>query len=149
MCLRNQEYFQKLGDIATAQKFGKYCMESKKDLNMIQVRKQNNDSIPSYKIETRTFTIVMVNTEVSVDQLQVELIKAFEISAAKPDTEVYARVEFPFPSDKPQVKKTRTVSNILEEGLNEAVKFDIDRKARSLVRVLKRHPIKVELYSKG
>lgn len=32
---------------------------------------------------------------------------------------------------------------------NDSLKFEIDRKSRSLIRILKRHPLKLELYSKG
>lgn len=149
MCIRNKEYFQKLGDIATAQKFEKYSLEGKKDLNMIRVRYRNHDSIPSYKIETRTFSIVIVNTDVAVNELQVEIVKAYELSVGKSDLDTYVRVEFPFPTEKVQSKRTKTVHNTLEPNFEEVLKFDIDRKARSLLRVLKRHSIKVELFSKG
>lgn len=137
MCNRNKEYFIKMGDISTSNKFEKYANESRKDLNMLVVRWRNGDNIPSYKTETRTFSIVVSNHEVGINELQVEVIKAFDLPG-KPEIDTYVRVELPFPSsviytfdidcffpkltftflqEKPQFKKTKTVYNTINPGM--------------------------------
>lgn len=148
MCNRNKEFFLKMGDINSTKKFEKFSNESRKDLNMLVVRWRNGDNIPSYRTETRTFSIVVSNIEVGVNELEVEIIKAYDIPG-KPEIDTYVRVEFPVPSDKPQYKKTKTVYNTINPEYNDSLKFEIDRKSRSLIRILKRHPLKLELYSKG
>lgn len=97
MCNRNKEFFLKMGDINSTKKFEKFSNESRKDLNMLVVRWRNGDNIPSYRTETRTFSIVVSNIEVGVNELEVEIIKAYDIPG-KPEIDTYVRVEFPVPS---------------------------------------------------
>ena len=68
--------------------------------------------------------------------------------------------------ETPQVKKTRVVKDTIHPGksfqkffvssrislrlvFHEKFKFQMDRKSRSLARIFKRHPLKVEVFSKG
>lgn len=169
MCNRNKEYFIKMGDVSTSSKFEKYATEGTKDLNMLRVRWHNGDNIPTYRTETRTFSIVVSNFDVGINELQVDVLKAMDLPG-KPEIDTYVRVEIPLPSSEaPQRKKTKTVYNTINPGMfcsdffkhlslnipffttefNESIKFEIDRKSRSLARILKRHPIKVEVFSKG
>lgn len=170
MCKRNQEYFLQLGDVSTASKFEKYAVESRKDMDMLIARWRSGDRIPSFKYETRTFSIVVCNTEVGTNEISLEVLKAIDIPG-KSDIDTYVKVEFPFPNvsqsqrcfivkyisnicgnrnqDRPQTSRTKTVKDSINPMFNETFKFDIDRKSRQLPRVLKRHPLKLELTSKG
>ncbi|KAK8777252.1 hypothetical protein V5799_029397 [Amblyomma americanum] len=57
-------------------------------------------------------------------------------------------VTFPFPNDAPQSARTRTVKDTNNPEFNETFKFEVNRKSRSLARVMKRHPIKCEVWAK-
>ncbi|KAI7685408.1 Coiled-coil and C2 domain-containing protein 1-like [Sarcoptes scabiei] len=148
MCIRNREYFLKMGDIPTSSKFEKYASESKQDLHMLLIRKKNGDAIPSYRVETRTFSIVVANLDVPLNELHVEVIRAFDFSGT-PEIDTYVRADFPFPSESPQWKKTKTFYDSLTPEYNDTLFFQIDRKSRSLPRILKRHPLKLSVYAKG
>lgn len=136
MCNRNKEYFLKLGDIGTSSKFEKYGNESRLDLNMLQVRYRNGDNIPSFRTETRTFSIVVSNPEVGLNEVHVEIVKGYDFPG-KPEIDTYVRLEFPYPTvgaeflgisfngfcccssqEKPQTRKTKTVYNTVDPGLS-------------------------------
>ena len=116
MCNRNKEHFLKMGDINTSSKFEKYATDGNKDLNMLRVRWRNGDHIPSYRTELRTFSIVMSNHEVAINELQVEVLKAFDLPG-KPELDTYVRVELPVPPENAQKKKTKTVYNTVNPGM--------------------------------
>lgn len=97
MCIRNREYFIKMGDIPSSSKFEKYAADSKKDLHMLMIRRNNGDPIPSYRVEERTFSIVVANLDVPLNELHVEVIRAFDFSGT-PTIDTYVRADFPFPS---------------------------------------------------
>ncbi|CAG2113994.1 unnamed protein product, partial [Medioppia subpectinata] len=138
MCKRNKEYFLQLGDISTSSKFEKYAIDSRKDLDVLTARWRSGHKVPNFKYETRTFSIVICNTEVGVNEVTVEVVKAVDIPG-KPDIDTYVRLDFPFPNK----------SILSVKVFNETFKFEIDRKSRQLPRTLKRHPLKLELMSKG
>ncbi|XP_054154465.1 coiled-coil and C2 domain-containing protein 1-like [Oppia nitens] len=148
MCKRNREYFLHLGDISTASKFEKYATDSCKDLDVLLNRWRNGHKVPDIKYETRTFSIVICNTEVAINEVSLEVLKAIDI-VGKPDIDTYIKIEFPFPSDKNQTTRTKTVKNSVNPVFNETFKFQIDRKSRQLPRIFKRHPLKLEIISKG
>lgn len=97
MCNRNKEYFLQLGDVSTASKFEKYAVDSRKDVDMIRARWRNGDRVPSYRYETRTISIALCNTEIGVNEVSVEVLKAIDLPG-KNDIDPYVRVEFPFPN---------------------------------------------------
>ena len=117
MCNRNKEYFAKMGDINTSSKFEKYATEGSKDLNMLRVRWHNGDNIPTYRTETRTFSIVVSNFDVGINELQVDVVKALDLPG-KAEIDTYIRVEVPLPSSEaPQRKKTKTVYDTINPGM--------------------------------
>ena len=139
MCKRNKEYFLQLGDISTASKFEKYAVDSRKDLDLLTIRWRNGQKLPNVKYETRTFSIVICNTEVTSSEVSVEVVKAVDIPA-KSDVDTYVRLEFPFPNvsetqertclcfplmtalsdksqDNIQTARTKVVKNTINPGL--------------------------------
>jgi coiled-coil and C2 domain-containing protein 1 len=148
MCRRNTDHFLKLGDVSSSSKFEKFTVESCKDLDMLRIHWRNGNNVPLFKYETRSFSIVICNPDLGNDEAEVHVVKAINIPG-KSDIDTYVRLEFPFPTETPQIRKTRTVRDSVNPEFKETFKFEMDRKSRSLVRVLKRHPLKVELWSKG
>lgn len=146
MCKRNKDYFLQLGDVSTASKFEKYAVESKKDLDMLIARWRRGDRVPSFKYETRTFSIVICNTEVGTNEISLEVIKALDIPG-KSDIDTYVKVEFPFPNvsqrffvkcfsnicginnqERTQTGRTKTVKNSINPGLysNHYFKYTVN-----------------------
>ena len=135
MCKRNKEYFLQLGDISTSSKFEKYTIDTRKDLDMLTVLWRNGHKVPSFKYETRTFSIVICNPEVTANEISVEVTKALDIPA-KNDVDTYVRIEFPFPTvseptfyerllnafrcakqDRNQTARTKIIKNSINPGL--------------------------------
>lgn len=138
MCKRNKEYFLQLGDISTSSKFEKYAIDSRKDLDLLQIRWRNGQKMPNVKHETRTFSVVICNTEVGTNEVSVEVVKAIDIPA-KNSVDTYVRLEFPFPNvsetqscfcvrhlttifgnkqDRNQTARTKTVKDTINPGLS-------------------------------
>ena len=138
MCKRNKEYFLHLGDISTSSKFDKYAIDSRKDLDLLLIRWRSGQKVPNVKYETRTFSVVICNTEVGTNEVSVEVVKAIDIPA-KNDVDTYVRLEFPFPNvsepqsclcvrqmteifgkkqDRNQSARTKTVKDTINPGLS-------------------------------
>ncbi|XP_064486374.1 coiled-coil and C2 domain-containing protein 1-like isoform X2 [Ornithodoros turicata] len=64
------------------------------------------------------------------------------------DLDSYVIVTFPFPSDEPQTSRTKTVKDTNNPEYDDTFKYEINRKSRGFARVIKRHPIKFEIWSK-
>lgn len=110
------ENYRNMGDLSSSIKFSKLKDESNQNLLMLRVRWENGENIPSFHIETRKFSIVVSNPDVGVNELQVDIVKAFDLPG-QPEIDTYVRVEIPVPSDSPQNKKTKTVYNTVSPGL--------------------------------
>lgn len=140
MCKRNQDYFLQLGDVSTASKFERYSIDSKKDMAMLLARWRNGDKIPSFKYETRSFSIVICNPDVGTNEVSIEIVKAIDLPR-KSDVDTYVRIEFPVPNhvrgklqrikqllipclfifmkskkESPQTGRTKTVKNTINPG---------------------------------
>lgn len=192
MCKRNKDHFLALGDVTSSGKFDRFAVDSIKELDMLRARWVNNDKLPRFRYETRSFSIVVCNPELGTNEASVEVIKAIDLPG-KSDLDTFVKIEFPFPTvsvtladklcaclhigqlpkETPQTSRTRIAKDNINPGLctipffkrqffaiakpmpifivvyKELFKFDIDRKSRSLVRIFKRHPVKLEVWAKG
>jgi hypothetical protein len=113
---------------------------------MLIARWRRGDRVPSFKYETRTFSIVICNTEVGTNEISLEVIKALDIPG-KSDIDTYVKVEFPFPNvsqrffvkcfsnicginnqERTQTGRTRTVKNSINPGLysNHYFKYTVN-----------------------
>lgn len=97
MCKKNQEHFLALGDVNTSEKFEKYARDTSKDLDRLRAHWVNNDRLPRYHYEQRSFSIVICNTDLGTNELCCEVIKAIDLPG-KSDIDTYVKVEFPFPA---------------------------------------------------
>jgi len=97
MCKKNQEHFLSLGDVSSASKFEKLSKDAFKDLDMLKNFWRSGDPVPRFVYETRCFSIVISNTDVSINELVVDIVRGIEYSA-KATVDTYVRVTFPFPN---------------------------------------------------
>uniref|UniRef100_V5H765 Putative cc2d1a protein n=1 Tax=Ixodes ricinus TaxID=34613 RepID=V5H765_IXORI len=165
MCVQNKDHFFKLGDVSSGTKFEKLAQEAHRDLLVVRNLWQRNDPMPRFHYETRVFTIVRCNHDLTDNELEVSVVRAINLPGRsfgtngsiacgcrcgrKPDElDSYVRVEFPFPNDAPQSVRTRTVKDTINPEFQETFKFEINRKSRSFARITKRHPIKLEVWAK-
>ncbi|XP_074594450.1 lethal (2) giant discs 1 [Brevipalpus obovatus] len=148
MCKRNKDHFLALGDVLSSSKFEKCAVDTLKDLDMLRNFWKKKDPVPRFRYETRLLSIVVCNTELSNNELLVEVVKCIELPC-KNNIDSYVKVELPFPSDAHQTARTKIVRDTLNPVYDESLRFNIDRKSRSLVRIFKRHSLKCEVFSKG
>lgn len=148
MCLNNKDHFFKLGDVASGTKFEKLAQEAHRDLLVVRNLWKKSEPLPKFHYETRVFTIVRSHLDLGDNDLEVSIIRGVNLPGKPDDLDSYIMVTFPFPSDAPQSSRTRTVKDTNNPEYNETFKYEVNRKSRAFARVLKRHPIKMEIWSK-
>ncbi|XP_015916777.1 coiled-coil and C2 domain-containing protein 1-like isoform X2 [Parasteatoda tepidariorum] len=149
ICRRNKEFFLHLGDVTSASKFEKLALESKKDLSVVQHLKKTNQSVPKFHYETRLFSMVVCNTELADNELEVTVARGINLPGKQDELDSFVRVEFPIPNETPQTAKTHTIKDTNNPEFEETFKFEINRKSRSQLRLFKRHSLKLEVFQKG
>ncbi|GFT34123.1 coiled-coil and C2 domain-containing protein 1-like [Nephila pilipes] len=149
LCTRNKEHFLRLGDVSSASKFEKLCLESKKDLTVIRHLKTNGQPAPRFHYETRLFSMVLCHTDLGDNDLHVSIERGINLPGKPNDLDSYIRLEFPIPQEAPQRAKTHTVRDTNNPVFEEEFKFEFNRKSRSQLRQFKRQALKLELWSKG
>lgn len=58
MCLDNRDHYKLMGDIANANRFDQFGLHTRKDLDLVRSSALRGDSVPRWKNEMRTFSIV-------------------------------------------------------------------------------------------
>lgn len=151
MCTDNREHYKLIGDIANANRFDQLALHTRKDLDVIRSSAVRGDTIPRWKNEMRTFSIVKCCTDLKDDDMEVTIIRGLSYNVANPKTiDTYARFEVPIPSsDNPTREKTNTVKDTNSPEYNETFTVTINRQSRTLLRVFKAKLIKFEVWAKG
>ncbi|XP_023220187.1 coiled-coil and C2 domain-containing protein 1-like [Centruroides sculpturatus] len=165
ICQRNKDHFLKLGDVSSASKFEKLAHGSRKDLDVVKHLRKLGEPLPRFHYETRLFSIVQCNTDLSDTDFEISVERGINLPEEKrkhasdcsilfcigkpTELDSFVKVEFPFPTDNPQKAKTHTVKDTNNPEYKETFKFKIDRKSRSLARIFKRQPVKIEVWSRG
>ncbi|XP_057379948.1 coiled-coil and C2 domain-containing protein 1-like [Daphnia carinata] len=151
MCTDNREHNQLIGDIANANWFDQLALHTRKDLDFIHSSAMRGDTIPRWKNEMRTFSIVKCCTDLKDDDMEVTIIRGLSYNVANPKTiDTYARFEVPIPSsDNPTKEKTKTVKHTNSPEYNETFVVTINRQSRTLLRVFKAKLIKFEVWAKS
>lgn len=55
--MKTREHFKNIGDVASANRFEKLAIETKKDLDALRICAKQNDELPKYHYETKIFSI--------------------------------------------------------------------------------------------
>ncbi len=58
MCSDNRDHYKLMGDIANANRFDQLALYTRKDLDVVRCSAIRGDSVPRWKNEMRTFSIV-------------------------------------------------------------------------------------------
>ena len=147
LCAKNKDHFYQIGDVSTGSKFEKYLVDMKKDFEFLQAVKKRGDEVPKYRYERKSFSIVVCNADVSINECVVEVKRGIDLPCKTP-VDSYVRFEFPFPKDTPVPAKTHSFKNSLYPEFNQTFRFTIDRKSRSLARLFNK-TMKFEIFTKG
>lgn len=111
---------------------------------------RNNQILPKFYYETKTFNIVRSNTDLSDVELEINVIRGISYNVQNPkEIDTYVRVDFPYPQEAPFQTKTQLIKNTDNPVYNEKFIVDIQPTIRNCQRVFKRHALKLEIFSKG
>lgn len=150
MCMTNRTYFKEVGDIASANKFEQMALHSKKDLDAIRFAFKRGDPVPKFHYETRAFSRVVSNTDLTDNDLELNILNGINYVVKNPkDVDTYIRWEFPFPRDAPTYDKTAVVKDSNNPEYNSTFKIVINPRDKTFQRVVKRGAVKVEVWSRG
>ncbi|XP_039278872.1 coiled-coil and C2 domain-containing protein 1-like [Nilaparvata lugens] len=149
MCMQTRNHFKAIGDVASANRFEQLALNTKKDLDVVKVSNRKNDPVPRFHYETKSFSIVQCNTDLTDNDLQLTIVQGVNYCVPNPkEVDTYVRFEFPFPSDNPPKDKTVVIYNTNNPIYNAVFTLPIQRN-RTCQRVFKRQSIKCEIWSKG
>jgi len=150
MCMTNRTYFKEVGDVASANKFEQMALHSKKDLDAIRFAFKRGDPVPKFHYETRAFSRVVSNTDLTDNDLELNILNGINYVVKNPkDVDTYIKWEFPFPRDAPTYDKTDVVKDSNNPEYNSTFKIVINPRDKTFQRVVKRGAVKVEVWAKG
>ncbi|KAG8228410.1 hypothetical protein J437_LFUL003883, partial [Ladona fulva] len=161
MCISTRDHFRAIGDVGSGNRFDQLALDSKKDLDAVRAAAMShklelakveasgipyNAPPPRFHYETRSFSIVKCNTDLSDNDVELSVIRGINYNLTN-GAETYVRYEFPFPTDYPQ--KDRTVSaKDNNPSYEHNVMLTMQRSSRACQRVFKRQAVKLEVWSK-
>ena len=154
ICNTNAETYEKMGSRAAALQYQNMAQNCQREMLAIKGIRSQHLGPPKFTMETRKFTIVNSNPELSSGVCEVDVVRG--LSIPKPsgyeekDMNVYVEVEFPWPTDSPAKDSTETVKDTCEpEFKGQPLKFEIDRKKiKTMTRAFKRTPVKCWVWQK-
>ena len=150
MCMNNRTYFKEVGDVASSNKFEQMALHSKKDLDAVRNSFKRGDAVPKFHYETRAFSRVVSNTELTDNDLELSILTGINYVVKNPkEVDTYIKWEFPFPRDAPTVDKTAVVKDTNNPEYNSVHMITINPRDKTFQRVVKRGAVKLEVWAKG
>lgn len=150
MCTKTRDHYKAIGDIANANRFEHSALRSKKDLTILQLACAQNLAVPKFHYETKPFSIVQCNTDLTDNEVQVSIVQGISYNVPNPkEIDTYVKLTFPYPTETPQTYKTSTIYNTNNPAYDATNSFSIQRNVRACQRIFKRQNVKCEVWSKG
>lgn len=149
----NFKHFTNMGDISNANKFKKIAQESIQDLEALKNADKLNEPVPLYHYEKRCYETIDCNSDLTDNDLEIEIIRAINLSMPKDykvdNMNTFVKFEFPFPPEEAQTDKTKTQYASLNPEYNQSFKLQIQRKQTKFMRLMNRKELKLDIYIKG
>jgi len=150
MCMANRTYFKEVGDIASSNKFEQMALHAKKDLDAVRNSFKRGDPVPKFHYETRSFSRVVSNTDLSDNDLELSILNGINYVVKNPkEVDTYIKWEFPYPRDAPVSDKTAVIKDTNNPEYATIKTLVINPRDKSFQRVVKRSAVKLEVWSKG
>ncbi|KAL7741740.1 hypothetical protein ACLKA6_000354 [Drosophila palustris] len=150
MCKNTRDHHKAMGDVAGMNRFENLALTVQKDLDLVRYSKRKNQTLPKFHYEKRSFNIVHCNTDLTDNELEIVVVRGINYSVANPkDVDTYVRIEYPLLNDEFFKAKTNVIKDTDSPDYDERFKVDIQRNNRQFNRIIKRHGVKFEIYSRG
>ena len=82
--MTNRTYFKEVGDIASSNKFEQMALHAKKDLDAVRNSFKRGDPVPKFHYETRAFSRVVSNTDLTDNDLELSIINGINYVVKNP-----------------------------------------------------------------
>ncbi|OAD54205.1 Coiled-coil and C2 domain-containing protein 1-like [Eufriesea mexicana] len=146
-CLCTRDHCKALGDVPGYNKWERFALNYKRDLDMLTVRKRDALPPPQHHYEVKTHTIVQSCTDLNDSDIEISIIRGVSYSK---EADTYVIFEFPYPSDNPPTDRTATIKGTCNPEYQAIFSLTgIDRVSRQCQRVFKRHALKCQIWAKG
>ena len=90
MCQANRLYFKTTADVASANKFQQMEEHTKKDLDSLRFAFRRGDPVPKFHYEVRSFSKVVICSDLSDHELEFNVLQAVNLSVGK-DAHTYCK----------------------------------------------------------
>ncbi|KAF8368089.1 hypothetical protein PRIPAC_85918, partial [Pristionchus pacificus] len=152
----NRLRFTRLGDVAKVRQFEEWAKAAKQDLMLVREVARRGLKVPKFHREQRQIPSADFFPDLAEDVLELSIVNAVDVplpAGYEPEhANLFVRYTLPYPTDAPQTGKTKYAAGSRSPNWNETMVLQIgSKKARGnkLLRVLKRLPLKLEVYQKG
>ncbi|KAH8377391.1 hypothetical protein KR093_005224 [Drosophila rubida] len=153
MCKNTRDHHKAMGDVAGMNRFENLALTVQKDLDLVRYSKRKNQTLPKFHYEKRSFNIVHCNTDLTDMELEIMVVRGLNYNVANPkDVDTYVRIEYPLLNasiPSLALAKTNVIKDSDSPEYDERFKVDIQRGNRQFNRIIKRHGVKFEIYSRG
>lgn len=150
MCKTTRDHLRALGDVPGTNRFENLGLSVQKDLDLVRLAHKKRLPIPKFHYEMKNFNIVKCNTDLTDNQVDLEIIRGINYNVPNPkEVDTYVKVEFPWPQEETYKNKTNVIKNTDNPEYNTNYVIDIQRSNRQCHRIFKRQAVKLEVYSKG
>uniref|UniRef100_A0A914DIC7 C2 domain-containing protein n=1 Tax=Acrobeloides nanus TaxID=290746 RepID=A0A914DIC7_9BILA len=151
-CDQLRQQFTRLNDTKSVLFIENLLNETKKDLLYFR-QCFKAGQMPKYAIVEQHLPALEKHSEIPEDVLQLKILSINKLKMAegwKPkDCSIYVTYDFPFPHEKHQTGRTQTVSGTDNPEFSDVFQLSINRKALRFNSIIKKRPIKLEIYQKG
>ncbi|CAJ0595069.1 unnamed protein product [Cylicocyclus nassatus] len=148
--------FTRLGDVGKVKLFEDWARSAKQDLLLVREVAKQGLRLPQFHYEMRHIPSADLFPDLAEDVLELSIIRCRDVplpSGYEPsDADLFVKFTFPYPSEAVQSGKTKHVYGTQNPEFDEMAMLQIgSKKARGhkLHRLLKRAPLKFEVYQKG
>ncbi|KAI1726010.1 coiled-coil and C2 domain-containing protein 1A [Ditylenchus destructor] len=153
LCDKSITQFRQLGDAKSATFYEKLLVGTKEDVNRLQQALIEGTTTPQYQLLDISIPILDSNTSIPENALELKIKNIEKLKLpdgwTPPDCAIFVTYNFPFPHENHQLGRTSTVKGTDNPEFSDVLHLDINRKSRQLLRLIKRMPLKLEVYQKG
>ncbi|KAI1732510.1 coiled-coil and C2 domain-containing protein 1A [Ditylenchus destructor] len=153
LCDNSITQFRQLGDAKSATFYEKLLAGTKEDVNRLQQALIGGTATPQYQLLDISIPVLDSNASIpeNVLELKIKNIEKLKLPEGwtPPDCAIFVTYNFPFPHENHQLGRTSTVKGTNNPEFSDVLRLDINRKSRQLLRLIKRMPLKLEVYQKG
>jgi coiled-coil and C2 domain-containing protein 1 len=156
LCARNQQTYAQMegeNNIKHANEYKLLEQRCSRDLEKLRHCFQHGLKPPLFHYERKQMNIIQVNSDLGENDLEITILRGINLpvpsGTSSSSMETYVVVEFPYPTDTPQIGRTRhAVGSMNAEYPDSLHKFYIKRHDAKFKRLMNRKELKLAVFYK-